>query len=172
MHEDTTLITVAAVAENNAIAHNGQLPWETLPEDEAHYEALVKGNPIIVGRRTYEDIVQYMTPIAEESPIAVLTANHDYTVEYDQHTTVHDKIDALNWIQTHDTVYNLGGGSVYELFLSETDKLVLSHIPVEPDADTFFPEINHDQWRILDTEPYENFTVKTYQRIEQTQQTE
>lgn len=169
MHEDTTLTAVAAIAENNAIANNGQLPWDTLPKDEEHYTELVQGKPIIVGRRTYEDLVKYMTEIAEASPIAVLTTTEDYETEYDQHTTIHDKDTAIEWITQHDEVYNLGGGSVYNLLFPETDTLVISHIPLEPEADTYFPRIPQTDWTVINQTEFENFTVKTYKRKSNTQ---
>jgi dihydrofolate reductase len=47
----------------------------------------------------------------------------------------------------------IGGGKVYEQFLPMTDRIYLTRVHEEFDGDTFFPEIDEDEWRIVSSEP-------------------
>ena len=49
------LSLIAAVAANGVIGSENELPWR-LPEDLKRFKALTLGNPVIMGRRTFESI--------------------------------------------------------------------------------------------------------------------
>jgi dihydrofolate reductase len=62
-----------------------------------------------------------------------------------------------------DTVYVVGGASVYEQFLERADELRITEIPEEPDGDTRFPEFG-DGWRVVDRETEGELSFVTYRR--------
>ena len=41
----------------------------------------------------------------------------------------------------------IGGGEVFKQYLQQVDKLYLTEIQAELDGDTFFPEIDWNQWQ-------------------------
>ena len=41
-----------------------------------------------------------------------------------------------------------GGEKVYRDFYSRCDQMYISHVEFEGEADTFFPQINMDEWKI------------------------
>lgn len=158
-------IAVAAVAEDNAIAEETGLPWDTVEEDLRQYKERVHGHPLVVGRKTYESLLKYDNQYIYHSPAAVLTTNEQYETEEDFHTPVHSKEDALEWVnsRSEDIVYNLGGGQVYHLFFNNLDELVISHMPVISDNPTAeFPEINKSEWDIISKECFSDFTLVRY----------
>lgn len=46
----------------------------------------------------------------------------------------------------------IGGGTVYAQFLPVVGKLYLTQVDESFDADTFFPEIDFQQWKAVKTE--------------------
>ncbi len=50
------LTAIVAVAENGVIGRDGEMPWH-IPEDLEHFREKTMGHPVIMGRVTYESIV-------------------------------------------------------------------------------------------------------------------
>lgn len=55
--------------------------------------------------------------------------------------------DALNLCEKEEEVYMIGGAMVYQQALKFADKMYITRVHhAFEDADTFFPEINYDEW--------------------------
>lgn len=160
------LVSVVAISENNVIATDDGIPW-SYPVDKRQYMARIRGSPLLIGRKTYEAMVNYQTELLEASEMIVLTTNEDYSTDIPHHEVVTSKEDALDWVADQtETVYNIGGGQIYELFWDETDRLIVSHLPeVVENGSVFFPTIDDAVWTTIATEEFDNFTVKTYERL-------
>jgi dihydrofolate reductase len=63
-----------------------------------------------------------------------------------------------------DTVYVVGGATVYEQFLPLADRLVLTELHEAYEGDTTFPEYDPDGWTEVDRETREAFDFVTYAR--------
>lgn len=160
------LTAVVAMSENNAIAKDGHIPWD-YPEDKKQYKQRVWGEPLIMGRKTYDAMTKYQSAFISDAPaIGVLTSDTEYPVEDDSHILLHSIEDAYDWIAEFDKeVYNLGGGTVYHQLFDVTTTAVVSHIPMNvTNPDVFFPTIDGDVWETSITESYRDFSVKTYRR--------
>ena len=59
---------------------------------------------------------------------------------------------ALKLAANEDEVFIMGGGSIYEQFLPKADRLYLTRLDKEFEADTFFPYINFEEWNLVDLE--------------------
>ncbi|NLX66751.1 MAG: dihydrofolate reductase, partial [Bacteroidales bacterium] len=63
---------------------------------------------------------------------------------------------ALARCNNEDTVFVIGGGQLYRATLPLAEILYLTRIHhTFDDADTFFPEINFDEWELTRQEKYE-----------------
>ena len=51
-------------------------------------------------------------------------------------------------------IFIIGGGSVYRQFMPLADRLMVTHIHKEFTADTFFPEIDADEWYVSEKEDH------------------
>ena len=51
-----------------------------------------------------------------------------------------------------DEAFIIGGGSIYKLFLDKVDKLFMTYIDHEFDANIFFPEFDINQWKLVSEE--------------------
>lgn len=142
----TRLISIAAVAENGVIGDDQSLPWY-YPVDLKHYKQTIDGHPIILGRKTYETTdggFQSCTP-----KIVLTSQNLDTP---DGVVTVDNISEAISTAEqtAADTVYVLGGETIYRQLMPHVDRLVLTHIPGEYDGDTYFPDWDNNDWDVLE----------------------
>ncbi|MFC7196949.1 dihydrofolate reductase [Halosimplex aquaticum] len=153
------LVSVAAVAENRVIGEGDEVPWD-LPEDKKQYRERVASHPTIFGRRTYE-----MFADPPGSAFVVLSRTER---EYDRENAYHaggaDEAVSIAESLGADTAYVLGGGAIYHLFQPHLDRMVLTRVPGEYEGDTFYPAWDENEWLLVETEEYENFTVETWER--------
>ncbi len=137
---------IVAVSANNVIGANAGLPWR-LQEDLRRFKEITMGKPMIMGRLTFESIGKALPGRRS----IVITRQVDYQREGIEVVTTPDA--ALELAGDVDEVMIIGGGEVYEQFLPITDRIYLTRIHAEFDGDTFFPEINEDEWQIVSSEP-------------------
>ena len=62
----------------------------------------------------------------------------------------------------------IGGASIYEQFIDIADKMLLTIIDSESEADVYFPQYNNEEWDITTLADYVNedisYTRKMYLR--------
>jgi dihydrofolate reductase len=154
------LISVAAVAENGVIGdENGDVPWD-LPEDVDQYRERVADYPVILGRRTYE---MYENPPGS-TQIVLSRTERDWDRETAHHAGgVEDAVDLVASLGA-DRAYVVGGGGIYDLFQPHLTGMALTRVPGEYEGTTYYPDWDEAEWELLDTEAYDGFTVKRWER--------
>ena len=158
------LILIAAISDNNGIGARGKVPWH-IPEDLKRFRELTIGHPVIMGRNTYESISDKFRPLPKRKNIILSSSLSNQKGIYIARTID----EALELTEGKDT-YAIGGKSVYELILPLTKRLEITRVHRDFEGDTFFPEINWDEWRIFMRKDYvsENdipYSFLTYLRI-------
>jgi len=166
--EDVSFVLVAAIAENRVIGADGGMPWH-YPRDLAHFKSLTTGHPVVLGRVTYESITAridgplpdrtsvVLTTRTLDTPQSVVTANGvEAAVEHASEAAADHAV---------DTVYVIGGATVYEAFLPIADRMVLTEVPEQPDGDTRFPAWDADAWTETERETDHDLTFVTYDRV-------
>lgn len=126
---------ICAIAQNRAIGKNNQLLWH-IPEDFKHFKETTSGHPIIMGQRTYESIGR---PLPNRTNI-IITDDQNYQVE--GCVIVHSIEEAIEKASAvdKDEIFFIGGGMIYRQAVPIADKLYLTIVEGEFEADTFFPE--------------------------------
>lgn len=139
---------IAAAAEDNALGKDNDLLWH-LPNDFKRFKKLTTGHPIIMGRKTYESFPQ---PLPNRKHI-VITRDKNYKIEHENCIVTHSLEEALELVKDIDLSYIIGGGEIYRLALPISNKIELTRVHATFDeADTFFPEIDASQWRLIEKE--------------------
>ena len=138
---------IVAMAENRVIGRNPQLPWR-IPADLRHFKALTLGQPVIMGRKTYDSIGR---PQPGRDNI-VITADSGYQAEGCQ--VVHSVEQALEAAGSCEEAMILGGATLYRQTLENADRLYLTLVKAEPEGDTWFPEIELQQWREIERQAH------------------
>lgn len=135
------LSIIVAIAQNMAIGNNNQLLCH-LSDDLKRFKALTSGHPVIMGRRTFDSLPK--KPLPNRRNI-VLTRDTGFNYpDVEVVSSVEQALSALS----HDTEsFIIGGATVYEQFLPYVDKLYVTWIYKDFEADTFFPSIDEKLFR-------------------------
>lgn len=137
------LILIAAAAENNALGKDNQMLWH-LPDDFKHFKSLTSHHYIIMGRKTFES---FPKPLPNRKHV-IITRQEDYRVP--QNCFAVSSLDqALKLTQSQEDVYVIGGGEIYALALPLADKIELTRVHDNYEADAFFPELLEQDWELL-----------------------
>ncbi|MDE5837254.1 MAG: dihydrofolate reductase [Paramuribaculum sp.] len=132
---------IAAVGADNAIGADGNLAFH-ISSDLKHFKELTVGKPVIMGRKTFESLPN--GPLPNRRNI-VISRNPEYS--YPGVETAASLQDAIELTFDSPEAMVIGGAEIYRLALPMATKLYLTQIDAtRQDADTFFPEINKDEW--------------------------
>ncbi|NLN41191.1 MAG: type 3 dihydrofolate reductase [Clostridiales bacterium] len=137
---------IVAMDRNRVIGKNNRMPWK-LPADLAYFRKVTLGHTVVMGRKTFESIGK---PLEGRKNI-ILTRNEEYAKE--GCLVVHSLEEALKMIQDEKECFIIGGAKIYSAFLPYAQKLYITYIDHEFEGDTYFPEINYDQWRMVSRIP-------------------
>ncbi|WP_368503379.1 dihydrofolate reductase [Alkalihalophilus sp. As8PL] len=133
---------IVAMDKERTIGRDNDLPWH-LPADLAHFKRVTSGHTIVMGRKTYESIGR---PLPKRRNV-ILTRNTAYTA--DGCDVVHQVADVVKLAKEEDECFVIGGAELFTLFWDEVDRLYVTHIDETFDGDTFFPEIQEEEWKLL-----------------------
>ena len=156
------IILIAAISKNNEIGKNNQLLWH-LPDDFKRFKTLTTGHYIIMGRKTFES---FPKPLPNRTHI-IISRQKNYAVE--NCIVVSSLEEAIKVCPKNEDIYIIGGGEIYKQSIDFADKLEITLVDNDFEADTFFPEIDENKWK-LDFEEFHpkdekhlyDFTFLTY----------
>jgi len=141
---------IVAMASNRVIGLNNQMPWH-LSADLKKFKSITMGKPIVMGRKTFESIGR---PLPGRTNI-IISRNADYRQE--GCVVTNDLDSALtSACQLADEIFVIGGSALYDALLPRANRLYLTQINAAFEGDTFFPEINQDEWQELNREDIDN----------------
>ena len=129
---------VVAYDRMRGIGADNDLLWQRqLPADLAHFKELTMGNSIVMGRNTYESIGRAL-PGREN---IVVTHRPIDAVDVIAVKSLQDAYKAA-----HGNIMIIGGASIYEQALPDTDIVYATEVDaVFPQATAFFPGLD-DNW--------------------------
>ncbi len=130
---------IAAIGRKNEIGLNNKLLWR-IPEDMKHFKEYTMGKVMVMGSNTYASIGS--KPLPGRKSIVVSTAATPGAVH------AKDIDSALSVDHCYPELVVIGGASIYNQTIDRADKLVITHIDAEFEADTFFPQIDMSKWMI------------------------
>ncbi len=139
---------IVALGENNEIGKDNKLLCN-LPEDLKRFKALTTGHKVIMGRKTFLSLPKGALP--NRTNIVISDVPDE---QFDSCTMVSSIEEALTICEQNEECFIIGGGMVYKQFLPHATKLYLTRIHENYDADTFFPNINYDEWEEVSREEF------------------
>lgn len=140
------LSIVVATAENNAIGKNNALLWN-LPYDLLRFKEITQrgSRTLIMGRKTFEAIGKILPGRLH----IILTRDITFSVDNENVKIVHDINALLPYINAPEEYFVIGGGEIYSLLLPYSSKLYLTSVHDNFEGDTFFPDINYNEWELI-----------------------
>lgn len=132
---------IVAIDRKGAIGRGGDQLYY-IKEDLRHFKALTMGNTIIMGRKTFEALPKGALPGRKN---IVVTRNQSYSAPGTE--TAHTLAEALD--MASGEAFIIGGAEIYRQGLPLADILHITVVDDETnDADTFFPPIPFDSFRV------------------------
>lgn len=149
---------IAAIDKNRALGYQNKLLVH-LPEDLAHFKKITSGHPVIMGQNTYLSIGRALPNRVN----IILSKDENFKA---QDCMVFDDLDkALEFAKSKDEeIFFIGGASVYEQAIKLADKIYLTIIEAEYQADVWFP--NYSDFKIIKEEEYTSASGLKYKFLE------
>jgi dihydrofolate reductase len=142
---------IVAMDRNRGIGKNGALPWH-LSADLKRFKALTMGHFMIMGRKTFDSIGKALPG----RTTIIVTRNPDYNFPPSgspgQSLYVAHSLDEALEIAAEageTETFVIGGGDIFTQILPRADRIYLTAVHTLVDCDTFFPQYNNDNWRVM-----------------------
>lgn len=142
----TNISIIAAIGKNNELGKNGAMPWH-ISEDLKRFKKRTSGNMVIMGRKTFNSINN--KPLRNRRNIVISSDKDFYFPDIE---IVHSINEAIELTKLEKEVFILGGATIYKQFLPFTQKMYLTCVQKDYDADTFFPSFEWPDWLVVDRE--------------------
>ncbi len=153
------VVLVAAVAANGVIGDRGGIPWH-LPGEQAHFKAVTLGHTLVMGRATYDSIGR---PLPGRTTV-VLTRDPGWRAE--GVVAAPSLEEALRLADGFPgDVMVAGGAQVYAEALPVADAQVLTRVPLTPEGDTRYPDLDPAEWEETAREHHERYDVVRLRRV-------
>lgn len=151
---------IAAMSENRVIGRNNVLPWH-VPEELKLFKAYTLNKPVLMGRKTFESIGK---PLPKRENF-ILSQNKNFKLKAFPEIKILNNLEAaMHVAQSYPEFMIIGGAKIYELFLPLANRLILSTILKTVEGDTYFPEIQWENWQLQQETFYPEFVNRIYQR--------
>jgi len=125
-----SLFLIYARAANGCIGRDGALPWH-LPADLKRFKALTMGQPMIMGRKTFESLPGLLPGRRH----IVLTRRE----RWDSTAEVVRSVEEALAVAGSDDVAVIGGAAIFDVFAAHADRIELTEIHADFAGDTFMP---------------------------------
>lgn len=158
------LSMIVATGPKGEIGLDNKLLWH-IPEDLKNFKKITTGKSIVMGRKTFESIGK---PLPNRRNI-VLTRDIDFKpigVE-----VINDPLMAFDLALENDSDSNeselvvIGGAEIYNIYLPYVQKIYLTQVSYEGNADTFFPKLNPSEWKTVSTEKFDSFQFSILEKL-------
>jgi dihydrofolate reductase len=158
---------IVAATDDEVIGQGNELPWH-LPDDLRRFRALTSGHVVVAGRLTQESIVKRLgRPLPGRFSVVVSRESRagDGTMIYQP--SVPAALSVARGIEEfagRDEVFVIGGAQVYQAALAEVDRVYLTRVHSAVDGDVRLSAGWLTDFSLVDEEPRDGFTWRTYQR--------
>ncbi len=163
------LSLIVAKADNNVIGKDNKMPWH-LPQDLQYFKATTMSKPIIMGRKTFDSLGRVLPGrphiiISRDAKLQVpegcyAVTSLDAAIRQAQAVMPDDQNESVI----------IGGAQIYKEALGAglVQRLYITEIQLTPEGDTYFPEIEAQQWKEVERVEGDGDVAHcfvTYQRI-------
>ena len=133
---------IYARARNGVIGKDNQMPWH-LPEDLAHFKRVTLGQPVIMGRKTWDSLPPRFRPLPGRQNI-VVTRQADWQAEGAQRAG--SLTEAMALCAGAPDVWVIGGAQIYQQAEPLASSAVVTEIDADFEGDAHAPTLS-PRWR-------------------------
>ena len=151
------------MSENYVIGLKNKLPWH-ISADLKNFKNITLGNPIIMGRKTYDSIGK---PLKDRDNIVI---SRDNSLKIDGVEVVDSLEKAIFMTAEAPETFIIGGQQIYQIALPIATHMYVTNVEGNFEGDAYFPDYNQQEWREVDrqdliTEDNLKFSFLKYERI-------
>lgn len=165
------LSLIAAADEDGVIGQGNTLPWD-LPADLKYFREKTKDHIVIMGRKTFDSIVEKLGhPLPDRRNVVITRSGDLYAGDYDMVSSMDEAIELAERAEAEEA-FVIGGQQTYEIALPFANRIYLTRIHHHFEGDKFFPEIPPNDWAIAKEERHEPdeknmypYTFIVYERL-------
>lgn len=151
---------IVAMDKQGLIGKENALPWH-YPEDLKYFKRQTLNHTVVMGRKTYESIIQVLNkPLPNRDNIVLTTQEKSFKGA----RVIHDLQAFLETIPADKTVFIIGGRSVYQAALPFVDRLYITHINQTFEGDMYFPSYDHAAFQVVKEDVVGDLTFSVYER--------
>jgi dihydrofolate reductase len=132
---------IFARASNGVIGKDGTMPWH-LPEDLAHFKRVTLGNPVIMGRKTWDSLPPRFRPLPGRVNV-VITRQENW--QENGALRASSLNHSLQICEQYSDVWIIGGAQIYAQALERAHSAVVTEIDALFEGDAFAPHFP-DHW--------------------------
>jgi len=136
---------IYARARNGVIGKDNQMPWH-LPEDLAHFKRVTLGQPVIMGRKTWDSLPARFRPLPGRINI-VVTRQTDW--QADGALRAASIEDAIRLCANATDAWIMGGAEIYRQAEPLASTAVVTEIDADFVGDAFAPTLSTGWQEVL-----------------------
>jgi dihydrofolate reductase len=140
---------IVAYGKNWEIGLNNQMLWH-ISEDFKNFKTITSGHHILMGRKTFESIGK---PLPNRTSLVLTRGDFSHEGVY----TFNDVHEAFNKARSagEEELFIIGGANIYETLFDYVDKMYLSEVDFEGEADAYLKQIDFSTWDMSSQKDYE-----------------
>lgn len=150
---------IVAIGVQRQIGANGKMLWH-ISDEFKHFKKTTMGHTLLMGRKCFESIGR---PLPGRTTI-IMTRDKNYQQEGCLVAHSLDEGIELARARSEDELFIAGGGEIYQQGLPKVEKLYLSIVDYNGDADVFFPDYTQLSWEELTHEKHEGWELSILSR--------
>ena len=153
LHNKFPLVAIVAMTKNFIIGDGSKMLWH-LPDDLKRLKKMTMGNPLIMGRKTYESIGKTLPGRANIILSRSLSKKNNNEFKFVVNNFNQSVKIANDWINNNfkkdenknKCIFIFGGGEIYRLAIDYCLRIELTFIDLFIDQGVYFPKINNNEW--------------------------
>ncbi|MCC5821875.1 MAG: dihydrofolate reductase [Phycisphaerales bacterium] len=151
-----SIVLIAAASENNIIGRDGGLPWR-LPDDLRHFKRETLGRPVVMGRKTFDElfqeplkgrpniIISRTMPPRPPTEGVIVARSLDEAIELAKPLLAAARAADPS---IPDEICIIGGGEIYRQALPIATHITLTRVHAQVEGDTTFPDFDRAEWTL------------------------
>lgn len=134
---------IVAIAQNFAIGKNNDLLWH-ISDDLKRFKVLTSNHTVIMGSKTYFSLPKRPLPNRRNIVLSAKPASLFPGAEVA--SSIHQ---TLEMVKNESECFVIGGGEVYKQFLPVANRLYITWVHEDFDADVYFPQFNLNEFHAV-----------------------
>ena len=144
---------IVAYGKNWEIGLNNQMLWH-ISEDFKNFKTITSGHHLLMGRKTFESIGK---PLPNRTSIVLSQSGfkHEDVYTFDN---IQKSLDFAREVGEEE-LFIIGGANIYKTMFPYVDKMYLTEVDFEGNADAFLDEIDFSMWDLTEEKDHEAILI-------------